>query len=272
MTESVARVFLPTRYSDNIRPQALTWKGGVGIFPKASKLCCVFLISCVPVAVGYAQKQKVAPESDQVKRARLLLGKGDFAGAIAIYDEAIKLNPAWAEMYIKRGITFRLQGALDKAIQDFDKASALDPTSIANDRAVADAYGNHGQIHLSNLRPEDAIVDFEKALRIYPANPRPYMDRGEARILIEDFAGAIDDFNIFISKEKWDPFSRAFAVGDRSLAKHFLGRDDEAKKDLESIPNLSAEWKTRVLQHMGEVEAQLLILRHLRSQQKKAIA
>ncbi len=219
-----------------------------------------------------AQRQKVAPESEPLKRARLLLGKGDVAGAIAIYDEAIKLNPAQAEIYVKRGTAFRLHGSLEKAIQDFDQAVALDPLAIRNDRAVAEAYTNHGQIQLHRLRPEDAIVDFDKALRIDPANLRPYLDRGEARILVEDFTGAIEDFTTYLTKEKRDTFSRSLVLAGRSLAQHFLGRDDEAKKDIEAISSLPPDLKRMVMMHVGELEAQLMILRHLRSQQKKAIA
>lgn len=224
------------------------------------------------VAVAYAQKRRVPAESEQSKRASLLVAKGDLATAIAIYDEAIKGNPAWAEMYVKRGIAFRLQGALEKAIQDFDQAGALDPAVLKNDRAVADAYGNHGQILMTNLQPEDAIVSFEKALRIYPANVRPFFDRAEARILVEDFAGAIEDLNTYLTKEKWDGFSKALALADRSLAKRLLGRDNEAKKDLESIPDISPELRKGLLRHIAEIEARLMILRRLRSLEKKTVA
>ncbi|HSS22620.1 MAG TPA: tetratricopeptide repeat protein [Pyrinomonadaceae bacterium] len=226
----------------------------------------------MPLAVGSAQKRKVAAESEQMKRARSLVAKGDFAGAIAIYDEAIKGNPTWAEVFVKRGTAFRLQGSLEKAIQDFDQAMAINPAAIANDRSAADAYDNHGQILATDLRPEDAIVAFEKALKIYPPNAKPYFHRAEARILVEDFAGAIEDLNIYLTKEKWDNFNTALALGDRSLAKRLLGHDDEARKDLDSIPNVSPELRQRLLLHVGEIEAQLMILRQLRLQQKKPIA
>jgi tetratricopeptide (TPR) repeat protein len=194
------------------------------------------------------------------------------AGAIASYDEAIKLNPDRAEVYLKRGIAHRLQGALDRAIEDFDKATALDPTTTRNDRAVAEAYSNHGQIQLTNLRPEEAIIDFERALRIYPAEIKPYFDRGEARILIEDFAGAIEDLDVYLTREKSDAFGKALAVADRSLAKHLLGRDNEAKKDLESIANLTPELREGMLRHVRELEVQLMILRQIRAQKKKSIS
>jgi hypothetical protein len=125
---------------------------------------------------------------------------------------------------------------------------------------------------LTNLRPEDAIVDFEKALKIYPVDARPYFDRAEARILLEDFAGAIVDLNTYLGREKWDPFSKGLALADRSLAQHLLGRNDEAKKDLDSITALSEDVKQAALLHMGDLEARVMILRHLRSQQKKSTA
>ena len=221
--------------------------------------------------VGHAQQRSGLAEA-HVNRAKLLLAKGDLAGAIASYDDAIKVNPEWSEAYLKRGIALRMQGALDKAIEDFDKATTLDPASTRNNRAVADAYENHGQIQLSNLRPEDAIVDFEKALRIYPAGTRPYFDRGEARILIEDFARAIEDFDTYLTKEKWDAFNKALAQANRSLAKHLLGRDDEAKRDLKSIASLPTEAREAVLRHIEEVEVRLMIMRHIRTQRRKTIA
>jgi tetratricopeptide (TPR) repeat protein len=235
---------------------------------KTSRLVLLFLVICMPVVCQAQQRLDAASE----KRAQLMIGKGDFAGAIAIYEDAIKLNPNAAAAYLKRGVAFRLQGELDKAIEDFDKATIIDPKSTLNDRAVADAYLNHGQIQLNNLRPEDGMVDFEKALRIYPAGTRPYFDRGEARILLEDFAGAIEDFDTFLKKDKPGGFSKALAVGDRSLAKHHLGRDDEARKDLESIKDLLGEWKDAMVHHTTDLEARLLILRHIRSQEKKAVA
>jgi tetratricopeptide (TPR) repeat protein len=240
--------------------------------PKVPKLLYLFLISSIFVVEAFTQ-QPVASAPAHVKRAELLLGKGDIAGAIDSYGEAIKLNPGWAKIYLRRGLALRVHGALDKAIEDFDKATALDPRTTRNDRAVAQAYNNHGQIHMTNLRPDEAILDFEKALRINPTDSRPYFDRGEARILNEDFAGAIEDFDSYLTMEKAaGSFGKSLALADRSLAKHLLGHDDDAKKDLASIGGLSPELKQAVLLHIGELEARMMILRHLRSQQKKAIA
>jgi hypothetical protein len=61
-------------------------------------------------------------------------------------------------------------------------------------------------------------------------------------------------------------------VADRSLAKHLLGRDNEAKKDLESIANLTPELREGMLRHVRELEVQLMILRQIRAQKKKSIS
>lgn len=234
-----------------------------------SRLAFLFLVVCLP-ALGQTQQQHLDAAAE--KRAQMLIGTGDFAGAIAIYEQAIKVNPNAATAYLKRGTAFRLQGELDKAIADFDKATIIDPRSTLNDRSVADAYLNHGQIQLTNLRPEDGLVDFEKALKIYPAGTRPYFDRGEARLLLEDFASAIEDFDTYLKKEKPDGFNKALAVADRSLAKHHLGRDDEARKDIESIKDLSTTWKDAMVRHTTDLEVRLRILRRLRAQEKRSVA
>jgi tetratricopeptide (TPR) repeat protein len=106
----------------------------------------------LPATLSAAAETPVTLPIIRKAKSRSAATDNFLAGAIASYDEAIKLNPDRAEVYLKRGIAHRLQGALDRAIEDFDKATALDPTTTRNDRAVAEAYSNHGQIQLTNLR------------------------------------------------------------------------------------------------------------------------
>ena len=53
--------------------------------------------------------------------------KKDFQGAIADYNEAIRLNPNYAEAYIYRGAVYFLLGEPQKAIADFNQAIRLNP-------------------------------------------------------------------------------------------------------------------------------------------------
>ena len=53
--------------------------------------------------------------------------KGDVVGASADYDQAIALNPRFAEAYENRGILRLRQGKVDEAEQDFAQCFALNP-------------------------------------------------------------------------------------------------------------------------------------------------
>ena len=52
---------------------------------------------------------------------------GDLSRAIADYDRAIQLNPAFADAYNNRGAAFRGKGDLDRAIADYRAALRVNP-------------------------------------------------------------------------------------------------------------------------------------------------
>src|SRR5437763_11440898 len=65
--------------------------------------------------------------------------KGDFAKAIADYDEAIKNDPQQPAAYNNRGIAYVAAGQYDKAIADYDEAIKINPqyASALNNRGLA---------------------------------------------------------------------------------------------------------------------------------------
>ena len=58
--------------------------------------------------------------------------KGDYDRALEDYDQAILLNPAYANAYNNRGVIYRLKGEYDRAIADYDQAIWLDSNVPAN--------------------------------------------------------------------------------------------------------------------------------------------
>jgi len=232
-------------------------------------LCLLIFILCV-LNPAKGQKPNDAA-SAHFRQGRALYGKGDLNRAIASYDEAIKLKPTWAEAYLQRGYAQRMNGKLDEAIDDFERATLLDPRTTRNNLSVAQAYGNRGQICRNRLEVEGAISDFDKAISLYVEEAQPYLDRGQARLLLEDFAGAVTDFDSCLKKMR-DPFGRALAYADRSLANRLLGRDEEAKKDMDEMLKLVKGDKPEVMRHLHELELQLIMLRHLRAKEKKVVA
>ena len=55
--------------------------------------------------------------------------KGALQSAIADYDRAIRLNPAFADAYNNRGAAYRGKGDLIRAIADYQAALRINPRS-----------------------------------------------------------------------------------------------------------------------------------------------
>ena len=226
-------------------------------------------VSSVPASLPVIQKSGEA--AAHLKRGKLLFYKNDFAGAIENYNKAIELRPNWAEVYLQRGMARRMFGQLDGAIADYDKASELDPKTTQNNRSVAQAYTNHGQVLAMNSQLEDAITDFNKALKLYAADPKPYFERAQAHLLLEDFNNALADYDTFINQQKSDPFGRARGYLERGLTKHLLGRDQEGNQDIEEGAKLAGKYANDLLLGLALLQQRIKVMHQIRAPQQKAV-
>ena len=237
----------------------------------AALISLVVLLSVASVPAAVPVIQNSADAAAHLKRGKLLFSKNDFAGAIENYNKAIELRPNWAEAYLQRGTARRMYGQLDGAIADYDKASELDPKTTQNNRSVAEAYTNHGQILATNSELENAITDFNKALKLFAANLKPYYERAQARLLLEDFNNALADYDTFITQEKSDPFGRARAYLERGLTKHLLGRDQEGDKDVEAGLKLAGQYAKDLMLALALLQQRIQMMHQIRAQQQKAV-
>jgi len=97
--------------------------------------------------------------------------KGDFAAAIADYDEAIKLDPKNARAIANRGTAHSESGDTDAAIAEFDAAIKRDPR-------LASAYFNRANTYAAKGEAGRAIADYTAALRYDRRNVNAYIARG----------------------------------------------------------------------------------------------
>lgn len=97
--------------------------------------------------------------------------KGDFAAAIADYDEAIRLDPKNARAVANRGTAHSEKGDAEAAIADFDAAIKRDPRFAA-------AYFNRANAFAAKGDADRAIADYTTALKHDRRNVNAYIARG----------------------------------------------------------------------------------------------
>jgi antitoxin component YwqK of YwqJK toxin-antitoxin module/Tfp pilus assembly protein PilF len=84
--------------------------------------------------------------------------------AIALFNEAIKLEPESAKGYKKRGDAYRSAKQYDRAIEDYNQALQIKPD-------YKDAYYTRGHAHKAIQAYENAIADYRETIRL---NPKSY--------------------------------------------------------------------------------------------------
>ena len=122
-------------------------------------------------------------------RGNAYYDKGDLTSAIADYTRSIELNnPELHFPYNNRGSAYKDLGDLTSAIADYSEAIRLNPNYAA-------AYNNRGNVRKAKGDLAGAIADYDRAIRIKPDYADAYYNRGNARYIRRDLNGAIADYN-----------------------------------------------------------------------------
>ena len=87
--------------------------------------------------------------------------------ALADYNEAIKLNPKFAEAYNNRGNVYQELKEYKQALADYDKAIKLNSNN-------AEAYNNRGTVYARLEKYTEAIKDFKKVIKLNPNDAKGY--------------------------------------------------------------------------------------------------
>ena len=181
-------------------------------------------------SVGYLFQKESETEADGLKLEE----------AIAAYDEAIRLNPNYAEAYNNRGVAKKTLGRHDAAIADCDEAIRLKPDYVQ-------AYYNRGIAKGELEQYEYAIADFDEAIRLEPNYAKAYNKRGAAKAKLGRHDAAIADYDEAI---RLNP-NLAEAYYNRGNAKSVLGQHEAAVADYaEAIrlkPDFAEAYYTRGL-------------------------
>ena len=115
------------------------------------------------------------------------LNEGDWETALDEFNQAIQIDPEYAEAYSSRGLIQEFLGNFEAAIEDYDQAIALDPQN-------AEAYYNRGNTWFVLGEYEVAIEDYSMVIALDPQSSDAYYNRGIAHDIRGRYEMAIEDF------------------------------------------------------------------------------
>ena len=163
---------------------------------------------------------------------------GDYQGAIAAYNSAIRLKPDDAEAYYNRGNGKDNLGQHNAAIADYDAAIRLKPDHVK-------AYVNRGVAKRKLGQPNAAIADYDAAIHLKPDDVKAYLNRGNAKVDLGQPNAAIADYDAAIHLKP----DLAEAYYNRAGAKWDLGQLNAAIADYNSAirfkPDLAEAYYNR---------------------------
>jgi tetratricopeptide (TPR) repeat protein len=188
----------------------------------------------------------VGPRDAARSSQRLLYGrKGQLDRAIEDFDQAIRLNPNFAEAYVKRSIAHALKGQPDRAIEDLDQAIRLNPN-------YAEAFNYRGANYARKFQLDHAIADFDKAIRLNPNFAEAFSNRGNAYRRKGQLDRAIEDLDQAI---RLNP-NYAQAFYNRGTAYDRKGQFDRAIEDFDQAIRLNPNNVAAFLDRGNEYRAQ----------------
>lgn len=153
--------------------------------------------------------------------------QGDYQGALAYYNQALRIDPNNVDAYFRRGIAFFEIKDYQAAIKDFNQVVRLSPDndlayflrglarSFANDKQgaiedytqairlnaqYAEAYNNRGVEYEALGDYQKAIADYTESIRL--KNPElhlPYRNRGDVNYKLKNYPAAIADYDKALS-------------------------------------------------------------------------
>lgn len=165
---------------------------------------------------------------------------GFYRDGLTFFTESIARTPRNALCYNNRAVYYgNERHDHEAAARDFSKAIELYPEYVV-------AIANRGVTYENLGKREEAIADLEKAISVNPNSPNPdfIFKIANLRYLLNDFAGAIADYNRLLAMDKMYPRIYSKRAGSEAMlrqAQEALRDADEAlrvdPKDEEAYNN-----------------------------------
>lgn len=118
----------------------------------------------------------------------------------AVIDEGNKVLEKLAAAYNNRGFAYRLNGEIDRAIEDYAQAIRLSPKFYL-------AINNRGVAYMTKGNADLAIADFDRVIQLKPDYVAAFYNRAVALSQKSLFDRAVTDYDVVL---KVDPKNAVF--------------------------------------------------------------
>jgi tetratricopeptide (TPR) repeat protein len=122
-----------------------------------------------------------------MNRGVAVVNNGDSDSALDCFNKAILLNPSSAEAYGNRGAAYGSQGKWDLALKDLNRAIHLNPK-------IGKLYYDRGLVFANKQLHDLSIADYTKAINLEPRFAEAYQGRGAVYANTGRLNQAIADF------------------------------------------------------------------------------
>jgi len=161
--------------------------GGVTQLVASILLVALFAPACWS-AEQRADSSSALSADPRFNHGHQLLELGRFSEAAAEFSELQKSFPDSPLLFNLLGFCNLQQGFRDQAIQDFQKAVALQP-------GFKPAHNNLGGIYLLQGRARDAIGEFQEVVRIDPKDSQAHFNLARAELAANDHPSGLEHLN-----------------------------------------------------------------------------
>ena len=150
-------------------------------------LLCLLTIDTAAVLSGVPQAPVKETVEQEIEKARSAISKRDFGEAKKVLKRALKLNENSSEACLLMAGVYRIEGKKNDAIKYARKAIASDAGNVRAQTFYARLLFETGEV-------EQARVQLSKAFAMTPKDPNAYVLAGEVDLLERKYEEAVVEF------------------------------------------------------------------------------
>ena len=146
----------------------------------------------------------------------LYMQSGKPVQALASFDVAVRLAPAFADAHGNRGVALQKLGRNVEALAAYDAAVRLEPKHGLT-------LFNRGNVLKLLGRLDEAVVAFGQALQVQPKLAEAYLNRAHVQMMRRDYAAALGDFDAASALKTGSREARAGRISALVSLRRFAG-------------------------------------------------